>query len=171
MITLDDQKANILDTSFNNLDLLARFKEKWKGKEYIKIKIGTNILIDLIKAETLNSLVGDLDIRSILVTFPLNQLPSLAYRRGDITISAKQLINQCSTIEVSIGAHKDEETYDLIEDIFSLMGYTIIILSLRDNWDLNEFITKRGFKPLINLQNRRTLNRVTIFFKQLQLWT
>ena len=47
------------------------------------------------------------------------------------------------------------------------MGYTVIMLSIRVDSGLEGKLKENGFEPFMSLQNRRTSNDVTLFYKRL----
>jgi len=61
----------------------------------------------------------------------------------------------------------DKNKLHFICDFFYHMGYTVIMLSIRVDSGSEGKLKENGFEPFMSLQNRRTSNDVTLFYKRL----
>lgn len=153
MTIFDKYNVRLNDSTFNNLALRGKFQKKY-ANHTANIKIGDASSVDLITG-VLNNLVADHHNNRIIITGPGN------------LIECQQAMNQCSSIMIKTNG-TSIDSYEFLEDLFSLMGYTVMLVSSINPY--TDSLKKIGFIPYLQLTNRRTDSIVTFSFKQIKLW-
>lgn len=159
MIKLD---RIVNEKTFAKPEVVVEFTEKWKDYNPI-LKKENGEVVDLVGSNR--------DWRDQILYVSLKSVGSIYIRQmpGLCGIAVIYFSNQLFT---------DPKAYELVEEILLYMGYTVLMVSeitgkkqfMRDEWSviINNFDTF-GFQPYFELNNRRTGNNVTLYYKHL-LW-
>ena len=156
-------------STFKNIEQGKKFVEKYSTLKRFAVTLKHYEIYGELKEITYNAL-NELDLKNLTHDFNLNWIV-IQWTDEFLphTLYASQLNFQCGIINVqSRNGNLGDEVWNMLENLFYLMGYTTVLVSVNDPTAVNKF-RKRNYNTFLDTINRRTRNSMTLMFKQLEL--
>jgi len=159
MINLKPDNRTFQTHTFINEKVEEAFREKHKNITAKMIARDGSLESNIDLSHRLSVLVKDWGSK---VRFELHVIHSNV--SNDVFYYA-QVGGLCGAVTIYMSSWEaTDNVFEWLEDFLYLLGYSVIFISLRSTRD---FIRVRGYNSYMTLNNRRTSNDITLYYKQL----
>lgn len=172
MIVINKAEGKWHNTTFNDANLITRFRKKYTDWDFkIVVQHGNGIWVDVMKdpVHAVTKLVNDWGGSLCSCTLANEKLGI------KVSFSFRQPYILCSSVELSPPSILVSPMADLVHEFLYLMGYTNIFISVRESSTcyqykdaLEPILEKDGYISYMKLNNRRTGNNITLYTKTLK---